>query len=40
VLAGLLCYRLVYNLLPFGAASAALGLFEARRRRGAAQSRA
>lgn len=33
VLAGLLCYRLVYNLLPFGVASAALGLFEARRRR-------
>jgi uncharacterized membrane protein YbhN (UPF0104 family) len=33
VLAGLLCYRLVYNLLPFAAASLALGAFEARRRR-------
>lgn len=33
VLAGLLCYRLVYNLLPFGVAALALGLFEARRRR-------
>ncbi|MCX7512791.1 UPF0104 family protein [Frateuria sp. STR12] len=33
VLAGLLCYRLVYNLLPFGVAALALGVFEARRRR-------
>lgn len=33
VLAGLLCYRLVYNLLPFVAAALALGVFEARRRR-------
>ena len=33
VLAGLLCYRLVYNLLPFGLATLGLALFEARRRR-------
>ncbi|MGN6280441.1 UPF0104 family protein [Frateuria sp.] len=33
VLAGLLCYRLVYNLLPFGVAALALGVFEARRRK-------
>ncbi|HET6805926.1 MAG TPA: UPF0104 family protein [Frateuria sp.] len=33
VLAALLCYRLVYNLLPFGLAALGLGLFEARRRR-------
>ena len=33
VLAGLLCYRLIYNLLPFSVATLALGLFEARRRR-------
>jgi uncharacterized membrane protein YbhN (UPF0104 family) len=33
VLAGLLCYRLVYNLLPFGVAVLALGVFEARQRR-------
>ena len=33
VLAGLLCYRLVYNLLPFGLAALGLALFEARRRR-------
>lgn len=33
VLAGLLCYRLVYNLLPFGLAALGLTLFEARRRR-------
>lgn len=33
VLAGLLCYRLVYNLLPFGVAALALGVFETRRRR-------
>lgn len=39
VLAGLLCYRLVYNLLPFGVAALALGLFEARRRRTAARAR-
>lgn len=32
VLAGLLCYRLVYNLAPFAVAALALGLFEARRR--------
>jgi uncharacterized membrane protein YbhN (UPF0104 family) len=32
VLAGLLCYRLVYNLLPFGVAALALGVFEARHR--------
>ncbi|UGB38388.1 UPF0104 family protein [Frateuria soli] len=37
VLAGLLCYRLVYNLLPFGVASLALGVFEARQRRAPAQ---
>lgn len=39
VLAGLLCYRLVYNLLPFGLAALALGLFEARRRRTVADGR-
>ena len=33
VLAGLLCYRLVYNLLPFVVAAPALGVFEARRRK-------
>jgi len=33
VLAGLVCYRLVYNLLPFAVAAVALGGFEARRRR-------
>jgi glycosyltransferase 2 family protein len=33
VLAGLLCYRVVYNLLPFTLAATALGLFEARQRR-------
>lgn len=33
VLAGLLCYRLVYNLLPFSVAALALGVFEARRKR-------
>jgi uncharacterized membrane protein YbhN (UPF0104 family) len=33
VLAGLLCYRVVYNLLPFATAALALALFEARRRR-------
>ena len=32
VLAGLLCYRLVYNLLPFAVAALALGTFEARQR--------
>jgi glycosyltransferase 2 family protein len=32
VLAGLLCYRLVYNLLPFSVAAFALGVFETRRR--------
>lgn len=32
VLAGLLCYRLVYNLLPFSAATMAWGVSEARRR--------
>ena len=32
VLAGLLCYRLVYNLLPFSVATLAWGMFEARRR--------
>ncbi|HEV2540985.1 MAG TPA: UPF0104 family protein [Frateuria sp.] len=36
VLAGLLCYRLVYNLLPFAAAALALAAFEARRRRASA----
>ena len=33
VLAGLLCYRLVYNLLPFALAALALAVFESRRRR-------
>jgi uncharacterized membrane protein YbhN (UPF0104 family) len=33
VLAGLLCYRLVYNLLPFCVAAIALASFEARGRR-------
>jgi uncharacterized membrane protein YbhN (UPF0104 family) len=33
VLAGLLCYRLVYNLLPFAVAGLSLAVFEARRRR-------
>lgn len=33
VLAGLLCYRLVYNLLPFAVAALALGVFETRSRR-------
>jgi uncharacterized membrane protein YbhN (UPF0104 family) len=32
VLAGLLCYRLIYNLLPFVVAALSLGAFEARRR--------
>jgi uncharacterized membrane protein YbhN (UPF0104 family) len=30
VLAGLLCYRLVYNLLPFAVAALALAVFETR----------
>lgn len=33
VLAGLLCYRIVYNLVPFGVAALALAVFEARRRK-------
>lgn len=33
VLAGLLCYRVVYNLLPFSVAALVLGAFETRRRR-------
>ncbi|MEI7035560.1 UPF0104 family protein [Fulvimonas yonginensis] len=40
VLAGLLCYRMVYNLLPFGVAALALAVFEARRRRSPALERA
>jgi uncharacterized membrane protein YbhN (UPF0104 family) len=32
VLAGLLCYRLVYNLLPFAVAGLSLAVFEARQR--------
>jgi uncharacterized membrane protein YbhN (UPF0104 family) len=33
VLAGLLCYRLVYNLVPFALAALGLAMFESRRRR-------